>query len=34
LHGRYICKARKPLCNKCIINKICLYKYKSWIIKF
>jgi len=29
LHGRYICKARKPLCNKCIINKICLYKYKS-----
>jgi len=29
LHGRYICKARKPLCNTCIINKICLYKYKS-----
>ena len=29
LHGRYICKARKPLCKKCIINKICLYKYKS-----
>ena len=29
LHGRYICKARKPLCNKCIINKICLYKHKS-----
>jgi endonuclease-3 len=29
LHGRYICKARRPLCNTCIINKICLYKYKS-----
>jgi endonuclease-3 len=29
LHGRYICKERKPLCNKCIINKICLYKHKS-----
>ena len=29
LHGRYVCKARKPLCNQCTINKICLYKYKS-----
>jgi endonuclease III len=29
LHGRYVCKARKPDCKKCIINKICLYKYKS-----
>jgi len=29
LHGRYVCKARRPLCNTCIINKICLYKYKS-----
>jgi len=28
LHGRYICKARKPLCKKCVINKICLYKGK------
>ena len=28
LHGRYICKARKPNCSGCIINKICLYKYK------
>ncbi len=25
LHGRYVCKARNPLCNQCIINKICLY---------
>jgi endonuclease-3 len=28
LHGRYICKARNPLCSKCVINKICLYKQK------
>jgi endonuclease-3 len=28
LHGRYICKARKPLCKICVINKICLYKEK------
>ena len=29
LHGRYICKARNPLCKKCVINKICLYKEKN-----
>ena len=29
LHGRYICKARNPLCEKCVINKICLYKGKN-----
>ena len=29
LHGRDICKSRKPLCKKCIINKICLYKGKN-----
>jgi endonuclease-3 len=29
LHGRYTCKSRKPLCKKCVINKICLYKRKS-----
>ncbi|WP_370931473.1 endonuclease III [Bartonella sp. DGB1] len=28
LHGRYICKARKPLCNECFLTKICLY-YKN-----
>ena len=29
LHGRYVCKARRPLCSKCIINKICHYKRKN-----
>jgi endonuclease-3 len=29
LHGRYVCKARNPLCKECIINKICLYKDKN-----
>jgi endonuclease-3 len=29
LHGRYICKSRKPLCTECVINKICLYKGKN-----
>ena len=29
LHGRYICKSRNPLCTKCTINKICLYKDKN-----
>jgi endonuclease-3 len=28
LHGRYVCKARTPLCKTCVINKICLYKEK------
>jgi endonuclease III len=29
LHGRYTCKSRNPLCTKCIINKICIYKDKN-----
>ena len=29
LHGRYTCKSRNPLCTKCVINKICLYKDKN-----
>ncbi len=29
LHGRYICKARKPLCGKCIISDICLFADKT-----
>ncbi len=23
LHGRYVCKARKPLCDKCFLNDLC-----------
>ena len=25
LHGRYICKSRKPECDKCHITNICKY---------
>lgn len=28
LHGRYICKARKPECSKCLIVHLCEYKHK------
>ncbi len=28
LHGRYVCKARKPLCQKCNVNKYCKYILK------
>lgn len=28
LHGRYVCKARKPACGACIINDLCEYKEK------
>ena len=29
LHGRYTCKSRNPLCKKCVINKVCIYKGKN-----
>ena len=29
LHGRYVCKARKPECGHCIINDLCRYKGKT-----
>ena len=29
LHGRYTCKAKKPLCSSCIIKDICEFKDKS-----
>ena len=29
LHGRYICKARKPLCPACAINDLCSYRHKT-----
>lgn len=28
-HGRTACKARNPICNKCIINQYCKYKLKG-----
>lgn len=29
LHGRYICKARKPLCPECPVREICLFPEKT-----
>ncbi len=29
LHGRYHCKARKPMCPTCIIRDLCLYEEKT-----
>jgi endonuclease-3 len=29
LHGRYVCKARKPACPECVIRDLCEYKLKS-----
>ena len=29
LHGRYVCKARKPVCANCIINDLCPYEEKT-----
>jgi len=29
LHGRYICKARKPDCTRCIISDLCRYPAKE-----
>lgn len=29
LHGRYVCKARKPDCPTCLINDLCLYEAKT-----
>jgi len=29
LHGRYVCKARKPMCPNCIINDLCPYEEKT-----
>ncbi len=28
LHGRYVCKARKPECGHCVIADLCEYKHK------
>ncbi len=29
LHGRYVCKARKPDCGHCIITDLCQYPHKT-----
>ncbi|MEO6926256.1 MAG: endonuclease III [Rhodanobacter sp.] len=29
LHGRYVCKARKPDCPHCVIRDLCSYKHKT-----
>ena len=29
LHGRYICKARKPECTKCLVSDLCEYEAKT-----
>ena len=31
LHGRYVCKARKPDCAKCLINDLCKFKDKAMV---
>ena len=28
-HGRYICKAKKPLCPKCVVEKLCTFPDKT-----
>jgi endonuclease-3 len=32
LHGRYICKARKPECAICLINDLCEFKEKNFVL--
>jgi len=34
LHGRYVCKARKPLCPWCLINDLCEYRQKTQLADF
>jgi len=34
LHGRYTCKARVPLCKKCVIIKYCKYNNKEFRWKY
>jgi len=29
LHGRYVCKARKPECPRCVVRDLCAYKAKT-----
>jgi endonuclease III len=29
LHGRYVCKARRPECWRCLVSDLCIYRPKS-----
>ena len=29
LHGRYVCKARRPECPRCLIRDLCLFEHKT-----
>ncbi|MNW17027.1 Endonuclease III [compost metagenome] len=29
LHGRYVCKARRPDCLQCVIRDLCRFKQKT-----
>jgi endonuclease III len=31
LHGRYVCKARKPDCPVCVVNDLCSYRAKTTV---
>jgi endonuclease-3 len=31
LHGRYVCKARKPECPACVVNDLCGYRAKTTV---
>jgi endonuclease-3 len=31
LHGRYVCKARKPDCPSCVVRDLCRYKAKTTV---
>ncbi|MCH2037695.1 MAG: endonuclease III [Rickettsiales bacterium] len=33
LHGRYICKARTPLCDACVVFDLCQFKEKNLYLK-
>ncbi|MCK5167453.1 MAG: endonuclease III, partial [Rhodospirillaceae bacterium] len=29
LHGRYTCKARKPMCPECVVSDLCKFREKN-----
>jgi len=31
LHGRYVCKARRPDCPRCVVRDLCAYKAKTTV---